>query len=515
MPRRSPNRPELAEARFQAMLDAAPDAMVGVNPAGRIVMANIQTEAVFGYERSELIGQSIELLVPERVRSVHPSHRASFFSSPRTRPMGAGLDLAARRADGTEFPAEISLSSIDTDEGSIALAAIRDITERKAAADETRRAKEEAERASQAKSDLLSRVSHKLRTPLNPILGFGQLLDMGDLTERQHISVREILSGGEHLLELINEILDVETIESGRAALSTEPVHLGQAIGETLQLVRPLADQRRIRLIGSSVDTDVFIRADRKRLEQVLLNLLSNAVKYNREGGEVQISCERPAEGSIRLSVTDDGNGIPEERMNELFTPFARLGAEELGIEGAGLGLALSKGLVESMGGTIGATSVLGEGSTFWVAFPIAEPRLGVLPISDADGQPSSGPTSRTVLHVEGDLASLQLIQGIIEYRPSITLLSTMQGSLGVELAREHRPDLLLLDLHLPDMPGEEVLRRLREDDRTKDIPVVVLSAEVNRGTTSTLLAAGAPTFLTKPVNVSSFLGMLDEMLAG
>jgi PAS domain S-box-containing protein len=190
------------------MLDAAPDAMVGVDREGTIVMANIQTETLFGYERGELIGRPVELLVPDRVKAAHPSHRAGYFTQPRTRPMGAGLDLAGRRADGTEFPAEISLSSIDTEDGMLALAAIRDTTDRKRAQEEMHRAREEADRANKAKSDFLSRMSHELRTPLNSILGFGQLLEMQELTEQQRSSVQRILSGGEHLLDLINEILD-------------------------------------------------------------------------------------------------------------------------------------------------------------------------------------------------------------------------------------------------------------------------------------------------------------------
>ena len=249
------------ESTFQAMLDAAPDAMVGVNSEGVIVMVNVQTEAVFGYTRENLLGEQIEILVPERVKSAHPIHRTDYFREPRTRPMGAAIELAGRRADGTEFPAEISLSSIQTDDGPVALAAIRDITERQKAEEETRGAREEADRANQAKSDFLSRVSHELRTPLNSILGFAQLLEMETLPQGQ--SVLQILEAGGHLLELIDEILDIEKIASGRMTLSLEPVHVGLILDETLKLIRPIADKDGVRLVQPPEEFDVFVRADR------------------------------------------------------------------------------------------------------------------------------------------------------------------------------------------------------------------------------------------------------------
>jgi PAS domain S-box-containing protein len=498
---------------FQAMLDAAPDAMVGVNSDGVIVMVNAQTESFFGYARDDLLGEQIEILIPERVRDVHPAHRTRYFRQPRTRPMGAGLELAGRRSDGVEFPAEISLSSIETDDGTVALAAIRDITDRKAREEEIRRARDEADRANQAKSDFLSRVSHELRTPLNSILGFGQLLDIETLPEAQRRSVKQILQAGGHLLELINEILDIERIASGKLTLSLEPVHVELALDEALELVRPIADQGRIVLMEPS-GVDVRVRADRQRLKQVLLNLLSNAVKFNRPEGEVRITGMR-TENTLRLTIADTGVGIERDLMSNLFTPFDRLGAEGRGIEGTGLGLALSKSLVETMGGSIEAESEAGAGSAFTVELPIATP-AGM-----TDGEEPLAATSdtgadhaRTVLYIEDNLANLQLVQGILGYRPSVHLICAMQGSMGVDLAKQHLPDLILLDLHLPDIPGEEVFTRLKADPGTDAIPVVIVSADASRETLRRLEELGATRFLTKPVNVALFLETVDELLA-
>ena len=503
-----------AEDTFQAMLDAAPDAMVGVNRDGVIVMANAQTEAVFGYERDALLGEPIEVLVPEHVKGLHPGHRTADLREPRTRPMGAALELSGRRADGSEFPAEISLSSIQTQRGPVALAAIRDNTDRKEAEEQTRRARKEADRANQAKSDFLSRVSHELRTPLNSILGFGQLLEMEALPQRQRRSVLQILDAGGHLLDLIDEILDIETIASGRMTLSLEAVHAGRILDEALKLVRPIADKDGVRLIEPRDDFEIYVLADRQRLKQVFLNLLSNAVKFNRAGGDVRISGEPTGDDSFQITVTDTGMGIVPEEMGNLFTPFSRLGADRRGVEGTGLGLALSKNLVETMGGSIAAQSVPGEGSTFRIELAIAEPAEVQDELPKVASPFAETAESRTILYIEDNLANLQLIEGILAYRPSIGLMSSMQGSLGIEIARLHQPDLILLDLHLPDMSGDEILERLKTDEATSAIPVVIVSADANRDTLKRLEDAGASSFVTKPVNVQLFLETVDEMLA-
>ena len=395
-----------------------------------------------------------------------------------------------------------------------------DVTERKAAEEAVRQAKTEAERASLAKNEFLSRMSHELRTPLNAILGFAQLLEMDPLPVEQSESVAHILKGGQHLLELINEVLDISRIEAGRLTLSPEPVHVGQVLQEALEMIAPLAAQRAIRVGGDLGDADYYVLADLQRLKQVLLNLLSNAVKYNNPGGALSVSCGHVLGDRLRISVRDTGRGIPPEKMSQLFVPFARLGAEQTGVEGTGIGLAVSKGLVEVMGGEIGVESAVGQGSTFWVELPLVESQLQRAQRMWQDNLPASedgtvSVSAGTVLYIEDNLANLELLQRILADRPQIKLVAAMQGRMGLDLARQHRPDLILLDVHLPDLPGEEVLRRLRADPLTWAIPVVIISADPTSGQTERLLAIGAYGYLAKPIDIKQLLRTLDESLRG
>ncbi len=390
-----------------------------------------------------------------------------------------------------------------------------DISERREAEEALRQARAEAERAHRAESEFLSRASHELRTPLNVILGFAQLLEVDASTTEQRESVGEILKGGRRLLDLINEVLDMARIDTGRLHLSIEEVHVGQMLREMLDLVRPLAARRNVRL--QEVEDgrlDRYVLADLQRLKQVLLNLLTNAIQYNREGGTVSLDCAPAAEGLVRITVRDTGPGIPPEKLGRLFTPFDRLGAEQTGIEGTGLGLALSKRLVEAMGGALGVESVPGQGSAFWVELPGADgPEDARGRPGDTGAQAGAPAKGLTVLYIEDNLSNLKLIERIAGRRPGVRILAAMQGGLGLALAREHRPDLVLLDLHLPDMPGEEVLRRLREDAETRAIPVVVLSADATPGRVQRLLSAGARAYLGKPLEVTKIMDLLDEML--
>ena len=392
-----------------------------------------------------------------------------------------------------------------------------DITERRLAHELVHAAKEEAERANNAKSEFLSRVSHELRTPLNAILGFGQILE-ADCTGDQKQCAEHILKAGSHLLDLVNEVLDLASIEAGRLTFSPESVSLRLLIRESLQLIGPLAEQRNIRLASHYPGGgDLHVFADHQRLKQVVLNLLSNAVKYNRSAGSIDIDCTRTPEGRARIAVRDTGLGLPPEKVARLFTPFQRLGAERTSIPGAGLGLTLSKRLAELMDGSIGVHSEVGSGSVFWVELPAAEmPERNAEAVEAApeEGRPA-GEIRRTILYIEDDLSNLRLVEAILMRRPGIELLPAMQGTLGLELARQHRPDLVLLDLDLPDVPGAEVLRRLRAEPATSAVPVIIVSADATPGAGDRMLSAGACAYVTKPIDVKRLLRVVDAALLG
>jgi CheY-like chemotaxis protein len=377
-----------------------------------------------------------------------------------------------------------------------------------------------ADVANRSKSSFLSRMSHELRTPLNAVLGFAQVLDLDDLNQDQQEAVDQILRGGKHLLGLINEVLDISRIETGDLALSPESVLVSDVVGETVDLIRPLAEQRSIQILGdrhTCWDNHVF--ADRQRLKQILLNLLSNAVKYNRQHGTVTILCDHPDATRLRIKVADTGPGLRAEQVSQLFVPFERLGAERTEIEGTGIGLALSRRLAEAMGGSVDVESVPGEGSAFWVELPLVEGPVERYERLQGDAtQPETAPTTnerrQTLLYIEDNLANLKLVQRVVAHRNDVDIIPAMQGRLGVDLAREHQPALILLDLHLPDIPGDQVLQQLRADPVTAPIPVVVVSADATPGQQQRLVTAGASAYLTKPYEVQELLRIIDEALA-
>jgi signal transduction histidine kinase/CheY-like chemotaxis protein len=375
-----------------------------------------------------------------------------------------------------------------------------------------------AEEANLAKSEFLSRMSHELRTPLNAVLGFSQLLELDELTPDQKESVTQISKGGRHLLNLINEVLDISHIESGKLSFSPEAVLVSELIRETIDLMRPLARDRSMHLLGPEARScEKYIFTDRQRVKQILLNLLSNAIKYNRQGGTVSISCAEVGGRQLRIQVNDTGPGIHRDQLPLLFIPFERLGAEQTTVEGTGIGLALSHKLAEAMGGTLGAQSVVGRGSTFWVEFPLVEgpvDRYERLHHPAEDPQPSEPtPTRAKILYIEDNLSNLKLVERVLAQRPQVELIAAMQGQLGLELAREHRPILVLLDLNLADLPGEDVLRRLRDDPGTANIPVVIVSADAMPRHAQRLIAAGAASYITKPIDVPEVLRVVDDAL--
>jgi signal transduction histidine kinase/ActR/RegA family two-component response regulator len=380
-------------------------------------------------------------------------------------------------------------------------------------------ARDEAMNATQAKNSFLSSTSHELRTPLNSILGFAQLLQMSGLSDEDRDGVERILHAGRHLLALINELIDIARIESGDLNLSLEPVLVHSVIEETSQLMVPIAAERSIRIIQHCARPALAVQADRQRLSQVLVNLISNAIKYNRRDGTVTISCQEEGAGQASIVVSDTGPGISPENIERIFVPFERLGAEQTAVEGTGIGLPLARALTDAMRGQLTASSVLGQGSVFTVTLPrvpdlvhVPDPRLA--PAPPAAGPHAQDGASVSILYIEDNPANVQVISRFLRGRPNTRLRSEQYGRVGIEYAVRERPDLILLDLHLRDLHGDQILSELKAEPATAAIPVVVLSADASDGVIRRLLASGAYAYLTKPVELAELGELLDTFAA-
>jgi PAS domain S-box-containing protein len=501
---------EYALQANQSIMDNSQDVICTVDENGRFLTVNAACQDLLGYAPAELIGRFyFDFVYPQdRVRTSE--------ADTVTRKSGRLTDFVNRyvRKDGSIVHVLWSASWAETEK--IFFCVAHDVTERQRAEEKMLEAKEEADRANKAKSEFLSRMSHELRTPLNAILGFSQLLERQKPTEVQRTRIAYIINAGRHLLELINEVLDISRIEAGRMQLSVEPVCVGHALGEAIDLMRTLAADRSIELIASTDgNNSSYVLADRQRFKQVLLNLLTNAIKYTPPGGRVTVSAAPASRDRHRIVVSDTGPGISAENMSRLFTPFDRLGAEQSDVQGTGLGLAVSQRLIQAMGGSIGVNSDAGRGSTFWVELPRTNSPLerAVKPNDDPARKVTISPEEekRTILYIEDNLSNLTLVQQILDEHADIELMTAMQGSIGLELARRHSPDLILLDLHLPDMPGWEVLAQLRGDQKTCSIPTIVISADATARQIERLMAAGASAYLTKPLDVDQFVRVLDQ----
>jgi PAS domain S-box-containing protein len=638
-----------AEEKFRALLEAAPDAMVIASSDGRIAVVNAQAEKLFGYTRDELIGQLVERLIPGRFQAGHVGHRQHYVREPKARAMGSDLELLAVRKDGSEFPVEISLSPIETEEGLLISSAIRDVTQRRqteqvaklaserllsavesfhgsltlydsedrltlcnstaralfasavpgpllgmryedllqACVDrglfgtledparfvtrlvayhrnphgtldvrvasggtlrltnrrtfeggvistaidisedveheaELRHARAEAEAASAAKSEFLSSMSHELRTPMNAILGFAQLLQRDKrtpLSPAQQEKLSYVLQGGGHLLRLIDDILDLSRIEAGRIMISPEPVGVNEVLIEVVQTLEPLAERAGIALDVPAVPHLLSrVSADRTRFKQILINLGSNAVKYGKTSGNVQIRAARTEQGMLRLSVRDDGIGIPLEKQAKIFQPFHRAGQESGPIEGTGIGLSISKRLAELMGGRVGFESTPGTGSEFWVELPLhsrterpaPEPRA---PASVVSTLSDEGADSVAIVYIEDNPSNIAFMEGVLDELPRVRLTCVPDAETGIEVVRKLRPRVVIMDINLPGMSGYEATRRLREWPETKDIPVIALTAAAMLGDRQRLSEVGFHRYLTKPVKVSELLEAIEELV--
>ncbi len=507
----------------RSLIEANIDAIMTTDPQGIITDANKQMEALTGCTRDELIGAPFKnyFTNPERAE----------MSIRRTLSEGevTNYELTARARDGKETVVSFNASTFYDRDRKLqgVFAAARDYTERKRLDQvlrernvELQSAKVAAEKANRSKSEFLSSMSHELRSPLNAILGFAQLMesDRQAPTPSQKESIAQILQAGWHLLKLINEILDLAKIESGKVSLSLEAVSLSEVMSECQGMTEGQAHKRGLQITFPRFDIPCFVHADRTRVTQVLINFLSNAIKYNSEQGTIEVKYAAVAEGRIRVSVCDTGAGLSPEKITQLFQPFNRLGQEAGGQEGTGIGLVVAKKLIELMQGVIGVESTVGAGSVFWFELMAAvEPQLGggnSEPAAPEQTNIKSGAQVRTVLYVEDNAANLKLVEQIIARHPDLRLLSAVTGKLGIELARANQPEVVLMDINLPDISGIEALGLLRKDPATAHIPVVAVSANAMQHDIEKGMQAGFFRYLAKPIKIKEFMDTLNAALA-
>jgi PAS domain S-box-containing protein len=497
--------------RFRLLVDGVKDyAIMMLDTEGRVASWNTGAERIKGYRRGEVIGRHISLFyTQDAVDSRHPDHELEI-----AREQGRYEEEGWRvRKDGTQFWANVLITALRDELGVLRgfVKITRDMTERRLAAEAEREAKEDAERANRAKTLFLSGMSHELRTPLNAILGFTELLVVDGLRADQQDAMEQIRRAGEHLLALVDELLDVARIEADQMTVSLEPVAVAGVIADSIDLVKSLTLEHGIPIVAPPGPwTDIYAAADAQRLRQVLTNLLSNAIKYNRPNGHVRIDVAT-RDDRVVISVADTGPGIDAASVDQLFKPFERLSAAGGAVRGTGLGLALSKRLVELMQGSLTVETEPGSGSEFRIELPRAEaPRQAP---AKAPEQAQRAPLKATVLYIEDNAANLRLVEHILSRLGEITVISAPLGREGVELARRERPDLILLDLHLPDIGGDEVALELRADAATSAIPIVVLSADAYASQRRRLLRIGVDEYLTKPFRVAEMIDTVERFV--
>ncbi len=516
-----------------AILNSRNFSIIATDEKGIIQLFNVGAERMLGYLAAEVVNKinpsdihdpqevmaRAEALSLELATPITPGFEALAFKA--SRGIDDTYDLTYICKDGSRFPAIVSITALrdDYDEiiGYLLIGA--DNSVRKQVEDELNNAKAAAEKANLAKSDFLSNMSHELRSPLNAILGFAQLMesDATPPTPPQKESIGQILQAGWYLLDLINEILDLALIESGKLSLSQESMSLVEVMHDCQAMIEPQAQKRDIRMTFPRFEIPYFVYADRTRVKQVLINLLSNAIKYNRVGGAVVVDCAVKSPDRIRISVTDTGAGLAPEKLDQLFQSFNRLGQEDSTEEGTGIGLVVSKRLVELMGGEIGVESTVGLGSVFWIELNLTvEPQDAVDESALAALVPQpvgNGMRLRTLLYVEDNPANLKLVEQLIARRADMRLLSASDAKLGIALARAHKPEVILMDINLPGISGIKALKLLHEDPLTKHIPVIALSANAMPHDIRKGLESGFFRYLTKPIKVKEFMDTLDLAL--
>ena len=522
-----------AGALQNAILTSPNFSIIATDEKGIIQLFNVGAERMLGYLAAEVVNQisPSDIHDPEEVRAraealsvelavtIRPGFEALAFKA--SRDVEDIYELTYICKDGSRFPAIVSITALRDDYGIILgyLLIGADNSARKRGELALKQAMAAADQANLAKSDFLSGMSHELRTPLNAILGFAQLMQTGTPmpTPTQKGNIDRILNAGWYLLELINEILDLALIESGKLILSAEPFSLAEVMQECQAMIETQAKKRGINIGFPHFDTLCFVKADRTRVKQVLINLLFNAIKYNKPGGAVAVEYTLVSSDSIRISVRDTGAGLAAEQMAQLFQPFNRLGQEASAEEGTGIGLVMTKRLMELMGGKIGAESTVGVGSVFWIDLELTQaPQHADRPADHAAlARPpvAADASQRTLLYVEDNPANLELVEQLIARRADLRLLSAPDGNLGVEYARAYLPEVILMDINLPGISGIEAMKILRADPATAHIPIIALSANAVPRDIEKGLAAGFFNYITKPIKVDQLMDALDVAL--
>ena len=507
------------QARLHAIVDTAVDGIITISEQGLIETSNRAAEELFGFDKEELKGQNVKILMPNSYAHEHDGYLDNYKRSGEAKVIGIGREVTGKRKDGSEFSIELSVAEVQLGNARLYTGIVRDISMRKKNEADLIQMMDAADSANKAKSDFLSRMSHELRTPLNAIVGFAEIMQMEPLAGIQNDYIDHILKAGKHLSSLINEVLEIARIEAGQQNLSVEAVQVKQLIKDTWGLMQPMAAERGIKFSYSDNSTDYYVLADLQRIKQVLLNLLSNAVKYNNKYGSINVVCSKSTQYDVlRIAVQDTGNGIEPQNHSKVFEVFERLNADQGQEEGSGVGLALSKALMHAMDGELGLDSDIGTGSTFWLELPLGQP-VDQQQLSQNDDRlaftTAAIENSRVfnLLYIEDNLSNLRLVEALLARRPDLILTPAMQGNIGIELALKHLPDLILLDMHLPDIQGDEVLSKLRNNPVTSAIPILILSADATSSQIDKLLGMGANAYITKPLDIRKFIAVVDETL--
>jgi PAS domain S-box-containing protein len=529
---------ELANRERDLILNSAGEGIFGLDLEGRTTFSNQAACKMLGYTEEEIIGKGQHILIhhsyPDGTH--YPREKCHIYAAFQDGKVHHESEEVFWKKDGSSFPVEyISKPIIDLGKVVGAVVTFTDITARKNAENELQQAynelekrikerthelnlaKELAEHHNQTKSEFLSRMSHELRTPMNAILGFAQIMNESrkdPLSDSHKSRIGQILKAGNHLLELINEVLDLARVEAGKITVSLEPINIAELMIDVLSVIRPMAEKFNIDLIDKITEQNsVHIFADKTRLKQVLLNLLSNGIKYNRKEGSVTLTLEKQQDGILNILVTDTGMGIPSEKLEKIFVPFDRLGAEGSEVEGTGIGMTISKKLIELMNGRIGVHSTMGKGSQFSVSLPGCDPKKINKEHESLPLESSSHETSKqklTVLYIEDNKTNVLLVQDILSDFPEVEMLAAPQAAMGLDLAHAHQPNLILLDINLPDMDGYEALKRLQNMEETHNIPVIALSANAMQKDIDKAKEAGFKDYITKPIDMVKFKKMLE-----